>query len=308
MWKEWCERFTLYMRKRNFAERTIIDYLWHLGNFFRYLDSEGITKLSSVTKEAVRGYQTHLYYYENKGKRLSFSTQHTRLCVVRTFFRFLQKEDFLPYDPTVGIELPRRKKNLPRGIMSTRDVGRIFKAASGDKPLIIRDRAILEVLYSTGVRNSELRSLSLFDVDLVNQLVRVKYGKGNKERLIPLGEIASQHVMRYLKEGRPHLTKDPTQTLLFVSVRGRMIDPCSLVCIVKRYIRKAKLSQSITPHCFRHTCASHMLKGKADLRHIQEMLGHASVHTTQIYTKVELSNLKEVHKKCHPRGKLESTH
>lgn len=291
------------MRRKDYSLRTLKDYSLTLRFFFIFLADLGIDRLSNVTKEVIHEYQTHLFYYERKGKRLSFSSQATRLIVLKTFFRFLVREEYLPYDPTSDIELPRRKKNLPRGIMSVKEVFRILEAAEGEKPMILRDRAILEVLYSTGIRNTELRCLSIFDVDLPEKQLRIRYGKGRKERLLPLGEVAARHVSRYLKEGRPRLVKDPSCSFLFVSVNGRQINSSNLVMIVKKYIRKAGIDKYITPHCFRHTCASHLLKGKADLRHIQELLGHASVHTTQIYTKVELSDLKEVHRRCHPREK-----
>jgi len=303
MWDLWRDRFVAYMRRKDYSLRTLKDYSLTLRFFFLFLADLGIDRLSNVTKEVVHEYQTHLFYYERKGKRLSFSSQATRLIVLRTFFRFLVREEYLPYDPTSDIELPRRKKNLPRGIMSVKEVFRILDAAEGEKPLTLRDRAILEVLYSTGIRNTELRCLSLFDVDLSERQLRIRDGKGRKERLLPLGEVAAHHVSRYLKDGRPHFVTDPSCTLLFVSIHGRQINSSNLVWIVKKYLKKARIDKYITPHCFRHTCASHLLKGKADLRHIQEMLGHASVHTTQIYTKVELSDLKEVHGRCHPREK-----
>jgi integrase/recombinase XerD len=257
-----------------------------------------------VTRDVIREYQTFLYYFERAGKKLSFGTQHSKLTAVKSFFRFLVKEEYLPYDPSSAIELPKRRKNLPRGIMSIREVVKVLETPSGSDPLSLRDRAILEVLYCTGIRNTELRCLTLFDVDVPDHHLRVRYAKGKKERIVPLGEIALRHLTRYLNEGRPHIVRErPSQNLLFVSKHGNQLNTSNLIWIVKKYIKKAKIGKNITPHGFRHSCASHMLKGKADLRHIQELLGHASVHTTQIYTKVELSNLKEVHKRCHPREK-----
>ena len=188
-----------------------------------------------------------------------------------------------------------------------REICAILNAPHGDDPLVVRDRAILEMLYSTGIRNAELRNLMLFDVDCGEGQLRIRSGKGKKERSIPLGEWAQTYLERYLKESRPSFVRDPSCNLLFVSIHGKQLSASNLVWIVRKYLKKTKITKDITPHCFRHTCASHMLKGKADLRHIQELLGHASVQTTQIYTKVELSNLKEVHKKCHPREKKGSS-
>jgi len=305
----WRERFVASMRKRAFSERTVTDYGLHLSCFFRFLARQGITSLSQVTRDTLFDYQTFLFYYEKKGRKLSTATQGTRLTVVRSFFRFLVKERVVLYDPTADIELPRRKKNLPHGIMSIKEVVRVMEAAYGDDPLSLRDRAILEVLYSTGLRNTELRTLTLFDADLPGCQLRINAGKGKKGRVVPLGDLAAKSLERYLKEGRPHLVGDSASLLLFVSVHGRQINSSNLVWIVKKYITRAHLprGREITPHCFRHTCATHMLKGRADLRHIQELLGHASVETTQIYTKVELSNLQEVHRRCHPREKKSSS-
>lgn len=304
MWNLWLERFIAYMRKRNFSEKTIKDYSVHMNFFFRYLSGQHLEKISQITRDVIQDYQTYLYYYEREGKKLSFGTQHSKLTTVKSFFRFLVKDDYLPYDPSANIELPKRRKNLPRGIMSTKEVFKILETPSGGDPLSLRDKAILEVLYCTGIRNAELRSLTLFDVDMINRQLRVRYGKGSKERIVPLGDVASRHVERYLNEGRPHfILENPFQNLLFITIHGKQLNPSNLIWIVRKYVKKAKGSKDITPHCFRHSCASHMLKGKADLRHIQELLGHASVQTTQIYTKVELSNLKEVHKRCHPREK-----
>lgn len=307
MWNLWIERFVSYMHRRNFSEKTVKDYRGHMNFFFRYLSGQRLEKISQVTRDIIRDYQTYLYYFERKGRKLSFGTQHSKLTAVKSFFRFLVKEEYLPYDPSSAIEMPRRKKNLPRGIMSTREVFRVLETPSGSDPLSLRDRAILEVLYSTGIRNAELRGLTLFDVDMPGHQLRVRHAKGNKERIVPLGGVASRHLERYLREGRPSLVKGPDQNLLFISRHGKQIHPSNLIWIVKKYIGKAKIGKDITPHCFRHTCASHMLKGKADLRHIQEILGHASVQTTQIYTKVELSDLKEVHRRCHPRERKGST-
>jgi integrase/recombinase XerD len=306
-WNRWRERFVLYLHTRNFSEKSIKDYSGSITFFFRFLADQGVETLSVVTRDLIHAYQTHLYYLERKGKKLSFGTQHRRLSVVKTFFRFCAREEYLPYDPAADIELPKRARLLPRGIMTMREIRDLLGAPRGDAPLVLRDRAILELLYSTGVRNAELRALTLFDVDCSGGQLRIRYGKGKKERLVPLGDCAQASLERYLKKGRPHLACGPSCTLLFVSVHGNQLSSSNLVWIVRKYLKKTKITKDITPHCFRHTCASHMLKGKADLRHIQELLGHASVQTTQIYTKVELSNLKEVHKKCHPREKMGSS-
>jgi integrase/recombinase XerD len=303
MWDLWNERFISYLKKLNVAERTVREYPYQLRFFFQFLSDNGIDLISQVTKGVIQEYQTYLYYYEKKGRKFSFATQHCKLSVVKTFFRFLVREDYLPYDPSAAIELPRRKKLLPRGILTVSEVMKVLDAPRGNTPLLLRDKAILELLYATGMRNAELRGLTILDTDLLRRQLRICHGKGKKERCVPLGECASRHLERYLKQGRPRMVTDASCILVFVSTRGRKITSAILSWIVKKYAKKAGIGKVVTPHCFRHSCATHMLRNKADLRSIQELLGHSSVQTTQIYTKVELSSLKEVHTRCHPREK-----
>jgi integrase/recombinase XerD len=222
---------------------------------------------------------------------------------VKSFFRYLLKTNQILYDPTIDIELPPRKKNLPKDIMTKSEVFRVLNQPNPDTALGLRDKAILELLYSTGIRNQELRNLTIYDVDTVNNEVRINQGKGNKDRVIPLGEIASNYIEEYVRYARQKLLKDKENKVLFITKNGFKINHANLIWLVNKYVQRAKIKKHITPHSFRHTCATHLLKNKASLRHIQELLGHASIETTQIYTQVELSDLKKAHKKYHPREK-----
>jgi integrase/recombinase XerD len=188
--------------------------------------------------------------------------------------------------------------------LSVKEAQALMVAPDSNTPTGTRDRAILELLYSTGMRNTELRCLKLSDVDSRRGEVRISFGKGRKTRIVPIGEVAAHFLALYLDNARSHLVRRVDEELLFVSWRGRKLSKGSLTEVVHRYAVKAKIAKKVTCHTLRHSCATHMLRGKADLRYIQEMLGHGSLSTTQIYTKVELSDLKRVHRECHPRNRL----
>ncbi len=294
-------KFQEYMDSQGFSDRTIKDYGYQLKFFLDYLEEVDIEDITQVTKETMHNYQMYLYSSERKGKPLSLETQFARIVPVKSFFRFLLKNNLILYDPTQEIELPKRRKNLPSNIMTKKEVFKLLSKPDPDNPLGLRDRAILEVLYSTGIRNSELRNLTIYDVDFTNGDLRVVKGKNAKDRVVPLGEIAGSYVEEYIRNGRPHLTQGPGEKTLFLTKNGKRINHSNLIWMIKKYVKKAKIDKPITTHSFRHTMATHLLKNRAPIRHIQEILGHSSLETTQIYTKVEVTDLKKVHSRCHPR-------
>jgi integrase/recombinase XerD len=249
-------------------------------------------------------------YKDTRGRPVTLDTQNAKLVTVRVFFQFLAKKGYFLYDPTSAITLPKRKVTLPKGVMTRQEIEKVLKQPNPDTPLGLRDKAILEVLYSSGVRNTELRQLTIYDADTINQELKINIGKGKKDRVVPVGQIACKYIDEYLKNSRPKILEYAKDVLkrnadetnvLFLSKGGKMITAANLIAMTKKYIRRAKVEKHITPHSFRHTCATHMLKGHASLRHIQELLGHSSVATTQIYTQVEVTDLKKEHKRCHPR-------
>ncbi len=300
-------RFLERMRVEGFSPRTISSYRSHLGFFLTYLDREtDIEEVTAVTPEALHGYQTWLYgYTDDEGRGLAIATQAARLSVVRAFFRWLVKTDVLLYDPAGSLELPKRKGILPRSVLTKKEVTRLLAAADTTTPLGLRDRAMLEVLYSTGIRNAELRAIQLYDFDLERGLLRINEGKNAKDRVVPLGEVACTWLREYLDEARPKLLAQDgaAEQTVFVSKSGRPLLPLGVIDRIRRLAKAAGIERPVTPHSMRHTFATHMLRGRADIRHIQAMLGHASVATTQIYTRVEVTDLKNVHKRCHPREK-----
>ena len=299
--------FAEHQRVLGFSPRTVASYRSHLSFLLAWLAEEtDVQEVTAVTSEVLHAWQTWLYgFADDDGRGLAIATQAARLSVVRSFFRFLVKTDVLLYDPAASLELPKRKGILPRSVLTKKEVERLLAAPDATTLLGLRDRAMLEVLYSTGIRNAELRSLTVYDVDLDRGLVRVNEGKNAKDRVVPLGEPACRWVKEYLTEARPKLlaarrdhANAPT---LFLSKNGNPLVPLGVIYPIRKHAKAAGIERTVTPHTLRHTFATHLLQGRADIRHIQAMLGHASVATTQIYTRVEVADLKAVHRRCHPR-------
>jgi integrase/recombinase XerD len=292
-----------HLEMENYSPTTIETYRSHLNPFLRFLADRGdVENLSAVTGETLHQYQMEVHGERIRGRPMTVATHCHRLVAVRSLFRYLARRGAILSDPAGCLELPRLPETLPRRVLTVREMEKILRAPDVDRPLGLRDRAIMELLYSTGIRNAELRALNVGDVDPRNNQVHVTQGKGRRDRVLPLGEIAGSYVERYLEDARPTLTKgwEPTAAL-FVNHQGRRLGDCGLIyCVVGRYARAAKLA-GVTPHVFRHTCATHMLKGRANIRHIQELLGHRSLTSTQRYTRLEITDLKREHRRCHPR-------
>ncbi|MGH2667506.1 MAG: tyrosine-type recombinase/integrase [bacterium] len=300
-------RFVEHMRVLGWSHRTIDAYGSHLRFFLAYLAEQiGVEEPTAITPEVLHAYQVHLYGFSDEhGHGLSIATQAARLSVVRSFFRYLVKSDVLLYDPSASLELPKRKGILPRSVLSKQEMARLLAAPDATTTLGLRDRAMIEVLYSTGIRNAELRALQIYDLDLDRGLVRINQGKNAKDRVVPLGDVACRYLREYLTEARPGLLRaragGEAEQTVFLSKNGKPLVPLGVLYPLKKHAKKAGIERPTTPHTLRHTFATHLLAGHADIRHIQAMLGHASVATTQIYTRVEVTDLKAVHRRCHPR-------
>lgn len=241
------------------------------------------------------------WIYDLSSRELAVATLARKLSALRMFFRHLVRERRRADDPTELLAGPRRVRRAP-DTLNVRDVTRLLEAPPATDPYGVRDRAILELAYSSGLRASELSSLTLTQVDLERGFVRV-FGKGSKERIVPLGDAARDAILVYLGSARPRLVKSRTGSELFVSERGRAISRKTIWHLVKKHARRAGLQQPVKTHLLRHSFATHLLSGGADLRAIQEMLGHASITTTQIYTAVEGKRLVSEHAKFHPRSR-----
>jgi integrase/recombinase XerD len=289
-----------------YSKRSIKDYPYYMGMFFRFLEEkENVQRLADVKPEHLTAYHTHLQYNRfRQGKYLSTASVIKRLDAVRLFYRIMHAEGLIAQDYAPFITKPKKKRSLPRHVPTEKNMQTLLESVLPTNPLTIRDRCILELLYATGLRNQELRTLPVGNVDLTEKTLFVT-GKGSKDRIIPIGDWVMPYLLEYLEAARPKLInlREPTE-LLFVSKNGRMITEANLGDMIKKHARKAGLDLCITPHSFRHACATHLLKGGADIRYVQELLGHSDLSSTQIYTQLDISFLKLAHKKYHPRERL----
>jgi integrase/recombinase XerD len=285
------------------AARTVPGYHNHIGRFLLWLDARGVA-LAEVKTEDLQKHQSDLYALRKKdGKPYSTGYQAGRFTALKSLFGFLYRRGYMLHDPSASIEMPRLETRLPRAIITKEEVRRILAAPPRRSAQGLRDRAMLETLYSTGLRVSELANLHVHDVDTEERVLRIVRGKGGKDRNVPLTRAAADAVERYLLRGRPRLVARHSNGWLFLSNQGFHLHRWIVGRIVHRYTREAKVKKPVTCHTFRHTVATHLLRGRADIRHIQALLGHASLSTTERYTRVEVQDLKRVLERSHPRGR-----
>ncbi len=277
------------------AAHTIEAYERDLRQCAAFLDSRGVADWRRVEPG-----QLSDWIYDLSSRELALSSLSRKLSALRTFFRHLAREKLRATDPTELLSGPRRSRRAP-DTLTARETVRLLEAPAATDAYGVRDRAILELAYSSGLRASEICGLLLTQIDLAQGLVRV-FGKGSKERVVPLGEAARSAVEAYLVSSRPKLVKSRTGGSLFITERGGAMSRKTIWSLVKKHAARAGLEKPVKPHLLRHSFATHLLSGGADLRAIQEMLGHASITTTQIYTAVEPKRLVSEHAKFHPRN------
>ncbi len=296
---EWVEQFLGYLRNnRNLSPMTVKAYAEDLSHFLRFLELPVIAcaDLGSVDARTVRRYLGDL---QAEGYRKT--TIARRLSCLRTFFRYLVRCGAVTADPMVGVSAPRLERRLPKvaskGLLET-----LLEAPDPGTPAGLRDRAILELLYATGVRASELEAMDVADVDCKRMEIRVM-GKGSKERVVLFGRAAQEAVAEYLGHGRPLLARGPKrEDALFLNCRGTRLGVRSVRDILDKYLDQVSADLHLSPHSLRHSFATHLLDGGADLRAVQELLGHSSLGTTQVYTHVSSQRLQEAFKRAHPRA------
>jgi len=281
--------------EKGLSKNTIDAYSHGLNRFLDYLRKKGIEEISRVGKFDVRAFLLSL-----KRQGLSTKTVVRNLVAIRTFFRFWVGEGILEVNPTEELESPKLAKTLPE-ILTLKEVERLLERPDAQTPIGIRDRAMLELLYATGMRVSELTQLPVNQINLEGGYVLVS-GKGSKERIVPLGSEAMKWVTLYLKKARERLAKGKESPFLFITRSGRGMSRQRFWKNIKSYGRSAGIRKRITPHLVRHSFASHLLERGADLRSVQMMLGHVDISTTQIYTHVTGERLKRIHQRYHPRG------
>jgi len=295
-------RYRQQLELLNYSTRTWQTRSSYLRGFTRFLDEVKITEVQAITAPVLADFQRWLFYQPTvHGTARATVTLNRTLTAVRGFFRFLKQEGYIGRDPTEEIEFAREPQRLPRNILTPQEARKIVETPDTSTHVGYRDRVILEVLYATGIRKLELMNLVLDDVNLEEELLRINGGKGAKDRVVPLSRVACSFLESYVKGVRPELLGKKTSNRLFVSMRGNPIARNSLGAVVEKYARLARVKKHVTCHLWRHSCATHLLKNKANLRHVQEILGHRSLATTERYLSLTITDLKEAHAKCHPR-------
>jgi integrase/recombinase XerD len=281
--------------EKGLSPNTLEAYSRDLIQYFRFLESGGITDIFQTQSDTLYEYLGTL-----RTRKLSGRTQARILSALRSFYRFLQEESFRKDNPILPLQGPKPKRTLPN-TLSEQEVETLIHQPKTESPRGLRDAAMMEVLYATGLRVSELISLTLDQLELEAHLIRTM-GKGSKERLVPIGKAASRCLLEYIEKGRPPLLKHQMVPWVFVNNRGGRLSRQGFWKILRQYGRQAGILKKISPHTLRHTFATHLLEGGADLRSIQTMLGHADISTTQIYTLVTHEHLREVYRRYHPRA------
>jgi integrase/recombinase XerD len=294
-----------WMQVHGYTEDSVEHRAQVLHYFANWCEERGLMRPAEITRPILQRYQRWMFYYRKKnGQPLGVTTQYARLMVVTVFFRWLTRNNFLLYNPASELELPRTEKRLPKAILTIAEVERVLARPDLTDPLGLRDRAIMEVLYSTGIRRKELVALTIFGLDQDRGTVMIRKGKGKKDRVVPIGERAQLWVEKYLREVRPRLAVEPDDGFLFLGGEGLALTPGYLSDRVREYVDEAGIGKRGSCHLFRHTMATLMLEGGADTRFIQQMLGHENLASTQLYTQVSIRKLKEIHSATHPGAKL----
>jgi integrase/recombinase XerD len=272
--------------------------------FTKWCEERSVLHATEVTRPILERYQRHLFHLcQKNGKPLAFQTQARRVLPLLVFFQWLAKRNHILYNPGSEIEVPRYEKKVPP-VMTVAEAEKVLSVADVNTAVGIRDRAMMETLYSTGIRRMELARLEVYDVDLDDRTVKVRQGKGRKDRLVPIGQRALGWIDKYLFEIRPEIVMQPDPRTLFLTVDGEPFSPNHLGNLIRGYVERAEIHKEGACHLFRHTMATAMLENGADIRFVQAMLGHKAITTTEIYTHVAIRKLKEVHENTHPSAKL----
>lgn len=303
--KELVEKFVEWMRVMNFSPRTIEARQVYLKAFLAWCGERDLVHAQDVTHQVLYRYQRQIYHMRKAdGTPYSRSSQSGRLGTLKAFFKWCRKHRHLMHNPAADIDMPRGEYHLPKNILSIGEIEKVMTQPDLSTPLGIRDRAVLETLYSTGMRRSECARLAIHDVDYERGVVTIRQAKGNKDRVVPIGERAIAWIQKYLYDIRQNFVFGSDEGTLFLSQNGLPISLNRVTDIAAVNIDAAELGKRGSAHLFRHSMATHMLEGGADIRYIQHILGHARLDSTQIYTQVAITKLKEVHTATHPASAL----
>lgn len=289
---------------RNYSERTVFARAADLKRFLLWIQDRGIDSLEQITRLMIEDYQIHLWQQRKAdGSPLAFSTQLLRLQAIAGFFGFLCRKRILDANPASDLDLPKREKRLPVNSLSVADIEKLLDVPDVSDPLGIRDRAILELFYSSAIRRSELVHLKTTDLNRDLRTLWIRQGKGHKDRVVPIGHRALRWLDNFLNEVRPLLLRDPDELALFLTAYGVAFSPDVLTRLIRKMLDAAGIRHPGSCHLLRHTCATQMLEEGADIRYIQQLLGHADLRTTSIYTEVNIRQLRRVHDRTHPAEK-----
>jgi len=291
--------------EKNLSNNTVNSYWLDLKAFIEYISEiKKINKLDQISSRLINHYISTLgtyINYNNDVKSKHSSSINRAISSIRSFFKYLINNNLINKDPTKSLILQKQEKKLPT-VLSVEEIEKILNSFNLNKKNEIRDKAIISILYSCGLRVSELINLSLTNLFIDDDIIKI-FGKGNKERMVPLGDIAKKDILYYINNVRPiYARKSNSKGILFLSNRGKQISRKTVWNIIKNSASSSGISKNVSPHTFRHSFASHLLEGGAGLRVVQELLGHSNISTTQIYTHLDQTYLKEIHKEFHPRG------
>ena len=293
--------FLEWSEVRGFADTTIATRKRELDRLHRWLSDRGVTRTSEVTKPMMDRYQRWLFHYRKaNGQPLTFLTQKNRLMPLRTFFSWATRTNRILYNPAADLELPRVEHRLPAAVLTATETETVLSQPDLGDPLGVRDRAILELFYATGIRRAEMMRVRLFDLDFERRALSVRQGKGKRDRTVPVTERAMAWVLRYLTDVRPRLVMEPDDGWVFLTFDGERLSPDTLSYIASRYVTAADVGKTGSCHLFRHTLATLLLEAGVDIRWIQALLGHANLTSTQIYTRVSVASLGAIVDAAHP--------
>ncbi len=293
--------FLAYLEfERGLSRNTLDAYRTDLFQFGCFLGKREVSALEAQPSDVADFLEGLAKGHDNGRPPASPATIHRKSACLRSFYRHLRRDGLLDTDPTATLSTPRRSRKLPQ-VLTRGEIEKLLSQPRGTEPAALRDRALLELMYACGLRASEAIGLELLDVDVQEGVLRAR-GKGSKERIVPIGQAALKALRIYLERGRPALVKGAPEVHLFVNFRGGQLTRQGLYKIVRRHAATAGLADRMSPHTLRHTFATHLLAGGCDLRSVQEMLGHADVSTTQLYTHLSSERLKDVYFRAHPRA------
>ncbi len=289
------------LHAQHYATQSVEYKYVSIGWFIDWCHERGIDRIEHITRPVLQRYQRHLYHaISRSGKPLSVASQRNRLTAVRTWFRFLMRENLLLYNPASELELPKPEKRLPKHTLTIEEAELVLTQPDIATDTGLRDRAMLEVLYSTGIRRQEVINLTRQDINTGAGVIAVRQGKGKKDRFVPIGDRALLWTVKYLADARPQHALPSSPDNAFLDETGKVLDPHKVSRAVKKYVKQSKIDKVGSCHLFRHTMATLMLENGADIRFIQQMLGHSQLSTTEIYTHVAIHKLKEIHTATHP--------